>query len=370
MSTSSTYIYEQERTMSTQTPQELETQDEQRETDNEEPKTSNAKRLRPDLTPLTDWEPKAIDWLWRPYVPGGMLTMLSGAAGAGKTYIALAIAAGVTAGRTCPAGHVLLLTSGDNPAHILRPRFDAFGGVVQRFHMVRGFLNGDGWSTALTDGLQPLEDSLVQIRPRLVILDPLQAFCGPQVESGMGNRTRTLHLLDGLARLAERFDCGMLLVRRLSTRHPHRAAELAPVRSELLAGCDPDNAAQRALLHLRSGCGMTGPALAYTIDSEGVFFWSGGSSLRPEAILAPEPGPVEASALFTAMEFLRSELSAGRLEGRFVRRRAKRQGISDRTLRRASDRLQVAYQKIHDEYFWSLPQPAPDKKEDTNEGKK
>src|SRR5580704_16844820 len=103
-------------------------------TQNEELTTTNEQRLRPDLSPPSNWEPKAIDWLWKPYVPSGMLTLLSGAAGVGKTYIALAIAAGVTAGRTCPAGHVLLLTSGDHPVHVLRPRFDAFAGAVERFH--------------------------------------------------------------------------------------------------------------------------------------------------------------------------------------------------------------------------------------------
>jgi hypothetical protein len=291
-----------------------------------------------------------------------MLTMLSGAAGAGKTYIALAIAAGVTAGRTCPAGHVLLLTSGDNPAHILRPRFDAFTGDVSRFHVVRGFLYGDKWSPGLTDDLQPLEESLREIRPRLVIVDPLQSYLGPQAESGKGNRARTCRLLDGLSRLAEKYDCGMLLVRRLSARHPHRAAELAPVRSELLAGCDPDASGERALLHVRSGCGLPGPSLAYTIDAEGAFLWSGGSALTPNTILLPEPGPVEGLAITAAMEFLQDELAAGRLEYALVRKRAKRQSISERTLKRAKARLRVLSRKFGQETFWLMPESAEQEK--------
>jgi hypothetical protein len=106
---------------------------------------------------------------------------------------------------------------------------------------------------------------------------------------------------------------------------------------------------------------MPGPSLAYTIDAEGAFLWSGASPLTPEVILAPEPGPVEASALLTAVEFLRSELAAGPREGLFVRKRAKRQGISERTLRRARARVRVAYQKIGDEHFWSLPEAAEHK---------
>jgi hypothetical protein len=53
--------------------------------------------------------------------------------------------------------------------------------------------------------------------------------------------------------------------------------------------------------------------------------------------------------------------------------RTKSNGYSCATRNRrllATNADSCAYQKIHDEYFWSLPQPAPDKKEDTNEGKK
>jgi hypothetical protein len=202
-----------------------------------------------------------------------------------------------------------------------------------------------------------LEDTIREKSPGLVILDPLQSHCGAPAASGKAGRSRTLRLLDHLSRLAEKYDCGMLLVRGLSRSRPDRAAELSPVRSELLAGSDPDDSNQRALVHVRSGCGLPGPTLAYIIDADGAFRWNGDSVLTPGAILMPEPGPAEGSALATAMEFLRVELARFPIEGRFVCKEAKRVGISASTLKRARARLRVLSRKRGGDWYWSLPDP-------------
>ena len=60
----------------------------------------------PELFALDHWQPKPIDWLWEPYLAKGMIAMLSGDAGAGKTCIALDIAAAITAGRRSPPASV------------------------------------------------------------------------------------------------------------------------------------------------------------------------------------------------------------------------------------------------------------------------
>ena len=88
--------------------------------------------LRPDLVCLADVEARAIEWLWEPYIPARMLTMISGDPGAGKTFLALAVAADLTRGRTpdgskCPPCNVICLTVENAIEEVLRPRFDALG---------------------------------------------------------------------------------------------------------------------------------------------------------------------------------------------------------------------------------------------------
>ena len=98
---------------------------------------------RPDLVCLADVAPRAVQWLWDPYLALGMLEMLSGDPGAGKTFVALAAAAAFTNGHTpsgtrCAPIDVLYLSLENAPAEVVRPRFDALRGDAARLHLLRG----------------------------------------------------------------------------------------------------------------------------------------------------------------------------------------------------------------------------------------
>ena len=59
-----------------------------------------ARRLR--LRPAVDFAPEQAEYLVEPYLPRGMLTILGGVSGSGKTSLALAMAAAVTRGQKLP----------------------------------------------------------------------------------------------------------------------------------------------------------------------------------------------------------------------------------------------------------------------------
>ena len=138
---------------------------------------------RAELLTLATVEAKPVHWLWELYLPIGMLAMLSGDPGVGKTFLALAIAAATTVGRVpytgepCTPGVVLYLSVENSPEHVLRPRFDALGGDPSRFQILLGSVTGDGeWaqrgSVRLSD-VQILSDALQRTKARLVIVDPI-----------------------------------------------------------------------------------------------------------------------------------------------------------------------------------------------------
>src|SRR3546814_11356589 len=58
------------------------------------------------LISAAEIKPKAIDWLWPGYLAGGMLSILAGNGGTGKTTIALSLAAAITTGGKLPDGTV------------------------------------------------------------------------------------------------------------------------------------------------------------------------------------------------------------------------------------------------------------------------
>ena len=50
---------------------------------------------RDEVFAFSRWAANPMEWIWRPYLPKGMLTLLGGAAGAGKTFL---VAVGFRAG--------------------------------------------------------------------------------------------------------------------------------------------------------------------------------------------------------------------------------------------------------------------------------
>ena len=315
-----------------------------------------------------------MNWLWKPYLANGMLGMLSGDPGAGKTYIVLAIAAAVTTGHVpCTGEHrepadVLYLSVENSPEHVVRPRFDSLGGNAGRFHILRGSVVGNGrkverGSVRLSD-LQLLRDALQQTKARLMIVDPIQSYLGAEVDAHRSNETRPV--MDGLSRLAEEFGCCILLVRHFSKAPTGRAIHrglgsidlTGAVRTELLAGCSPDDPAQRALVQLKSNLGQFGPSLGYVIEPDGTFRWTGESQLTASTILAPELNGEETGARADAKEFLLSALAQGPRPAKDVTAEAGQEGISERTLKRAKRELSVRSRKpdMTGGWEWSLPE--------------
>jgi hypothetical protein len=329
---------------------------------------------RPEILTLSQVEAKEVNWLWDPYLANGMLAMLSGDPGAGKTYIALAIAAAVTTGRVpyagglCAPGDVLYLSVENSPEHVLRPRFDSLGGDASRFHILQGSVTGNGKNAErgcvrLSD-IRLLRDALRQTRARLVIVDPIQSYLGAEVDAHRSNETRPV--MDGLSRLAEEFGCCILLVRHLSKAPTGKAIHrglgsidlTGAVRTELLAGCSPDDPAQRALVQVKSNLGQFGPSLGYVIEADGRFRWTGESPLTASVILGPELNGEETGARVEAKEFLLRLLAQGPRPATDVVAEAEQEGISERTLKRAKKDLGVRSNKgeMTSGWEWSLPE--------------
>ena len=165
---------------------------------------------KPELVRLADVEAKAVSWLWEPFIPAGMLTMLSGDPGSGKSFIALSICADLTRGklrdgRTVEPQNCLYLSVENPIAESIRPRFDSLGGDPSRFYMLNGSVfcaNGEEQKGAVTladTGL--LEQAIVETKAKLICIDPIQSFLGANIDLHRANETRPV--LDGLSKLAE-----------------------------------------------------------------------------------------------------------------------------------------------------------------------
>jgi AAA domain len=322
-----------------------------------------------DLIPLTEIQSRPIEWLWQDRLAAGTLAMLSGDPGSGKTWLALAIAAALTRGRLPLSGEaqqpctVLYASTENGGPEVVRPRFQKLEGDSSRLVLLRGVLDGAAAQpTALSLRDTPaLEDALHRTQARLLIVDPLHSYFWSAHDRHRGNESG--RALDGLARLAGKYSCCILLVRHLSKRSNGRAIhrglgsiELSgAVRTELLTGCSPDAPAYPALVHVKSNLGRLAPSIGYQIDDAGVFSWTGLSQLTPQELLADRPIGAGLPKRKLVAEWLRQNLQDGKRSQYNIEEAARRDGVCIATLRRAKFDLGVQSTKERSSWYWSLP---------------
>ena len=321
---------------------------------------------RPKLVCLSDVEPKPVDWLWEQYLPKGMLALLSGDPGSGKTYLSLAIAAALSNGRTPYSGqarepvNTLYLSLENSAEHVVRPRFDSLTGDCSRFQLLQGSISGENQQTgtiALSD-TDLLEQAIIEAKAGLLIVDPIQSYLGADVDAHRSNETRPV--LDGLGQLASKYNCCVLLVRHLSKNSGGRAIFrglgsidiTGAARTELLAGTAPNEPNSRALVQLKNNLGLFGDSLGFTIGENG-FAWTGKSELTSGDLLASDCETETRSDISLAAEFLKAELVSGpKLQKELV----EQSGLGERTMQRAARKIGLKKKRDgeHGPWLWCL----------------
>ena len=325
----------------------------------------------PILVRMADVEPEAVDWLWEPYIPIGKLTLLEGDPGLGKTWLSLVLAAAVSRGSPLPGSaarspaNVLIMTAEDGLGDTLRPRLDLAEADLDRVNVLDGIRGEDGKRTEVTlADLDILETSLDQIRPKLVIVDPIQGYLGAGVDMNRANEVRPL--LAAIARLAEQLNCAIVAIRHLRKSGADRAVHRglgsidfsAAVRSILVVAEDPENDECRVVAHSKSNLAPKGTSLRFTLVG-GAFAWAGASDLRAEELLATrEREPRRQTA---AAELLEEMLADGPVSVTDLKQEAKAAGLAWRTVERAKDQLRVQTKKIafSGGWEWVMPRRPP-----------
>lgn len=219
----------------------------------EPPKKGDGPRIRERV--VSDIPTRATGWLFKPYVPLGKLTILAGAAGQGKSQLALWLAAQVTRGETAfdltEPRDVLVLTGEDDPEDTIRPRLQALNADLSRVIVVDVIRQFGQLETAdllmfpTDQGL--LRDVLVRRRVGLVIVDPISAFMDPTLSTYRNVDVR--RALGPLKGMAEEFGHADIVISHFNkasegdvlARVTDSGAYVQMARSVLMFGPDPDD---------------------------------------------------------------------------------------------------------------------------------
>lgn len=164
---------------------------------------------------LADIPVEAVRWLWHRYLPIGSITLFDGNPGDGKSTVVADLFARLTRGGHWPDGEpvgppsrVMYVTKEDDPAQQVRPRIQAAGGDVSMVEFVRKDLLFPR-DTARFRAL--LED----VRPTLVLIDPLMSYLEGKVKTISDNDIRSA-LMTPLAEMARDLEFALLMIRHFN----------------------------------------------------------------------------------------------------------------------------------------------------------
>ena len=163
---------------------------------------------------MSDVELTPVEWLWKPYLPFGKLSVLQGNPGEGKTYFAMHLAAACTNGKLLPnmermePFNVIYQTAEDGLGDTVKPRLIEAGADLDRVLVI------DDSEVQLTLSDERIEKAIIENNARLVIIDPIQAYLGADVDMNRANEVRPIFMR--LGQVAQRTGCAILLIGHLN----------------------------------------------------------------------------------------------------------------------------------------------------------
>lgn len=314
------------------------------------------------LIRASDIDSEPITWLWDGWLASGKVHMLAGAAGTGKTTIALALAATVTAGGRWPdgtwaaAGNVIIWSGEDDPADTLKPRLELLGADLSRVYFVGDVGKGDkrrAFDPAYD--IEALRRKLVEVGgAKLVIVDPIvSAVAGDSHKNAEVRRG-----LQPLADLARDMRCAVLGITHFSKGTGGRDP-VERLTGSLAFGAlprivlvtakyeDEEGRTVRLLCRAKSNLGPDGDGFEYAVQPAelrpgimaSTVLWGKAVSGTARELLAQIEEDRKESR--DAADWLRDVLIDGPKPACEVRRLGNEAGFSWRTLQRAARRLKV-----------------------------
>lgn len=311
---------------------------------------------------ITTWADMAgvigpVEWSWPGWLPKGMLTILAGESGAGKSALALRLAACYIRGDSWPDGQKFT----GEPGAVVWCEAEA----AQALNLDRA----KAWGLPIEKIYTPLSDPLADVKldipehaaalakkallpeVRLIVVDSLRGM-----HRGDENSSETMNTIKWLAELARDSGKELLLTHHLRKRSifDGEGVELERLRGSsaivqtarmvwALDVPDPQTKDLKRLQVIKSNLAKFPAPVGVTVNEAGVKF-----------VAAPEPPKVE-TKVSQAVDLLMALLQKGPLSADEVVKEFNDAGISVPTMNRAKSKLGVISGRNKNGWFWSLP---------------
>ena len=304
-----------------------------------------------------------VKWLWYPFIAVGKISLLQGDPGDGKSTMMLRLIAEISKGGNTPDGkplgrpqRVLYQCSEDGVADTIKPRLVASGADCKNI----AFINEEVYGGLTLDD-ERLRQAIIEFRPRLVVIDPIQAYIGSDSDLQIAGRARKL--MSRLGMWASTYDCAIVLIGHLNkkegTKGLYRSLGsidvVATARSVMQVERHIDNPDVRIVRQIKNSLGPSGGEIWFEINADTGFKWLEPGQLiqQPELSTSVEE-PEFQNKLEYAAYLIKNMLSDGDVLSKEAFERLSKQGVGRKTVEEAKKILGIkSYRKMR-QWYWSL----------------
>lgn len=213
--------------------------------------------------------------------------------GDGKTHFSLQVAGKITTDCKFPvgkcdieSGNVIYQTAEDGLGDTIKPRLISAGADQEKVIVI----DESEEPLSLTDSR--IEDAIKEFNAKLLIIDPIQAYLGADVDMHRANEIRPI--MKKLSNVAERTGCAIILIGHMN-KDDKKSTPLnkglgsidivASARSVLLLGRNLKNKNIRIVIPIKSSLAPEAKGVAFELNPDTGFKWLGESELTAKDLL-------------------------------------------------------------------------------------
>lgn len=233
------------------------------------------------LTLYSDVRAAAVHWLWYPFIASGKITLLQGDPGDGKSTMMMRLIAELSTGGVtpdgCPLGRpqrIIYQCSEDGVADTIKPRLEQCGADCRNV----AYINEEVYGGLMLDD-ERIRQAMMEFRPKLVVIDPIQAYLGNDSDLQITGRAR--RLMRRLGMWASVYDCAIVLIGHLNKKEGSKGLYrslgsidvVAAARSVLQVERDAEDSDIRIVRQIKNSLAPSDGEIRFSITAEAGFQW-------------------------------------------------------------------------------------------------
>ena len=311
------------------------------------------------LTLFSDVQSKPVQWLWCPYIPIGKVTLLQGDPNDGKSTMMMNIVSELSKGGTMPDGtelgrpqKIIYQCSEDDAADTIKPRLEAYGADCDNIAFINEDIYGD-----LTIDDERLREAIEFFRPRLLVIDPIQAYVEKDSDLMSASKARRLMRRTGI--WASKYDCAIVVIGHLNKSGGQKDLYrglgsidlVASARSVLQVERSKEDEAVRIVRHVKSSAAPKGSDFSFEIRPDTGFRWLDAPG-NPKP-MEPAPDLPKNKHELAAILITRT-LENGPVESTVIKRLMSEYRIGEKTMTEVKTALGVSTYRKMRRWYWTL----------------